>query len=837
MQVKKLIVVLMALASLAVICFSGLYLTRELTKSVTLSNMGDIWSFLYLREDSPYAEFAEVDQEDFVGPPYPVRGDVLVEIDGMPPTLSNYFSIFSTETPAGVEMQVKYLHNYEAVTNTVVTRSIPLHLKLQLWILTLLRILIVVGLILVGLWGFLRRPFSSPVRFLTLFCYTLALQMSVTAGAIADTYASFHIPSELILIAMALSIFSPALWLKLNMLFPHRKYLYEKHRILINIILFLPPVVFGTILCLSYVGSILWVTIYSTIFLALGYVLLVRSYRGAQSFLEKRQTRIVLWGSAPGISVVILFSWFTLLFPRAMYELQVNARLLITNILFLLMLMIPISLAYAFGRYRLLEVTGRLKRGTRFLAVNLSLILLFLGLIYIFGELILKGIGIESHTPILVLGILLALVFMPTQKRVRARVEEHFYPERGRLRNLLRDFLASSIVRTESNTFWKELEGKLTDGLSAERIYPVLRIGESGGFALERDEAAPFSGEDEIVRGLASGEEPVLFDELMASGRIALTEQQQEWFLSRKSAILLPLITKSGLIGFLVISSKTNGEDFTSEELELLGSLSTQTALVAENLELLEEKLEKRKLDEQIRVARDIQKGLLPNKIPEFPGLEIEALIRFCLEVAGDYYDIIPLKDGRVVLSIGDVAGKGVGPALLMANLQASLRTTQAMGASLAESAEKINHLVVENTPTDMFITFFMVLIDPLRKIIRYVNAGHNPPFLLSAAGRLQMLNEGGLLFGVIEDASYREGVLPLRPGDMLFMYTDGVSEAMNDEEEEYGEKRIMELVSRNRNIPLADLLTILEEDVCQYHGSRRYYDDFTLLAARLKRG
>lgn len=834
---KKLIIGIMAAATLAVVCFSGAYLANELTRAVTLSNMGDIWSFLYLKEDSPYAEFAEVDSVDFVGPPYPVRGDVLVEIDGTPPTTGNYFSIFNTETPTGVEMQVKFLHEYELYSNTVVTRSIPLHLQFQLWTLMILRSLIVVGLILVGLWGFVRKPHSSPVRSLSLFCYAMALQMCVSGGAIAETYATFHIPVRLVLIAMGLAMFSPALWLKLHMLFPRRKDFYRKHRLFLNIVLFLPAVVFGTVMALTGNTSVLPSTIYSTVFLTLGYVLLVRGYRRAENFLERRQTRLVLWGSAPGITVLILFSWLVVIFPGVLMGLQVYTRLLIINIMFLLMLMIPVSLAYAFGRYKLLEVEGRLKRGTRFITVSLVLLLLFVGLLYVFGNLIIRSIGIGSQTPTLILGILLALAFMPTQKWVRAKVEEYFYPERARLRHLLRDFLASSTVRTESGEFWKELEGKLTDGLSAERIYPVLRMGDTGTFAVEWEESAPFDASDEVISRMAESEGPVLFDEMTASGKVSLTRQQEQWFLSRKSAILLPLITKSGLVGFLVISEKTNGEDFTSEELELLSSLSTQTALVAENLELLGEKLEMKKLEEQMSVARNIQKGLLPSRIPDIPGLEVEALIRFCLEVAGDYYDIIPLKDGRIVLSIGDVAGKGVGPALLMANLQASLRTTQAMGASLAESAEKINRLVFENTPSYMFITFFMVLIDPVRKIIRYVNAGHNPPFLVSVGGRIQMLSEGGLLFGVVENATYREGVLPLRLGEILLMYTDGVCEAMNSDEEEYGEKRITELVKGNREVSLAELLAMIEEDVCGFHGSRNYADDFTLLAARLKQG
>ena len=322
---------------------------------------------------------------------------------------------------------------------------------------------------------------------------------------------------------------------------------------------------------------------------------------------------------------------------------------------------------------------------------------------------------------------------------------------------------------------------------------------------------------------------------MIASGKITLSSEQREWFIKRKSAILLPLVTTSGLLGFLVISSKTNGEDFTSEELELLESFSTQTALVAENLELLGERLEKEKLEEQLKVARNIQQGILPGNIPSVPGIEISALIRFCLDVAGDYYDIIPLEDGRVVLSIGDVSGKGVGAALLMANLQASLRTAQAMGASLSESAAKINKLVYENTPSDMFITFFMICIDPEKKRLRYVNAGHNPPFLVESDGHERMLTKGGLLFGVVENAQYEEGEVSLRNGDMILMYTDGVSEAMDSNDEEFGEKQIAHIVARNRELPLDELLSLIEKEVSIYHGSSSYSDDFTLLAARIR--
>ncbi|MEN8209833.1 MAG: hypothetical protein ABFR50_11355, partial [Candidatus Fermentibacteria bacterium] len=148
---KRVLLFLMIIASIVVIGFSSIYMVREVSKVINLSRMGDMWSFIWLQEYSPYAEFAEVDENDFRGTPIPQAGDVLVEIDGIPSTQSNYFSVFNVDTPAGKEIDIKYIHDFEIYSTTVVARSIPLHMQIQVWILVVLRSLIIFGLILVGL--------------------------------------------------------------------------------------------------------------------------------------------------------------------------------------------------------------------------------------------------------------------------------------------------------------------------------------------------------------------------------------------------------------------------------------------------------------------------------------------------------------------------------------------------------------------------------------------------------------------------------------------------------------------------------------------------------------
>jgi serine phosphatase RsbU (regulator of sigma subunit) len=828
---------LMIAGAVFAISFCLVHLTRDVTKVVNFTGMSDMWSLFIFNDSTGRALFHEVNLDDFAAPPYPERGDSLVSVRGLPATRENYFSLFSTETPQGERFPIEFQRGDSLYTTVIETHRIPVALSTQVWTVTVLRTAMVLGLIFVGLWAYLKRPFSSAVVTLSLFCFTLAIEMCMALATVHDTYAMFDIPRPVLMLGFVFMGLSSPFWLKLQLLFPRRNPYYARHRIAWNLLIFLPAILVSVAMIpmIDRVDGVPYLLILRTVMFLTGYVILLGNYRRTLVRLEKRQIRLVLFGAAPGLLLYVLYFWGIVLFTDSYRALPIVTRLLMNNVLMLLVLCVPVSLGYAIGKYRLLHVEGKLKRGTRFIAAYILLLAVFAGVLWALAEFVLADIGLASQNSVLALGVLITVAFVAVGRKIRRRIEEYFYPERVKLRRLLRDFLASSSVRTEGESFWHELEAKLAEGLSAERIYPVLRMRGNGFFCADLSEPAPFAAGDDFIRTLEAKENPLLFDEVVASGRIILSPDQRDWFIKRKSAILLPLVTKSGLLGFLVISTKTNGEDFTSEELEMLQNLSAQTALVAENLELLGEKLQKEKLEEQLRVARGIQQGLLPRVIPDLPGIEMASCIKFCLDVAGDYYDIIPLEDGRVVLAIGDVSGKGVGAALLMANLQASLRTAQAMGASLSDSARRINRLVYDNTPPEMFITFFMLCIDPAGGTVTYVNAGHNPPLLVKEDASVRTLEKGGLLFGIIEDAVYEEGLEVLEPGDIVLMYTDGVSEAMNSLEEEFGEKRIAREAISAMGRSLNEVLSAISDKARDFHGSEEYEDDFTLLAARLR--
>ncbi len=830
-RIQRILVVVVFAAT---VIFSGLLLTRDLSKAMTFVSMGDIWSFIRLREEPPGA-FVEIDLEDYVSPPYPAVGDSLLEVNGLPATRENYFTIFGPDTPSGMTLPIRFTHGDKVLTTTVVTRSIPRPLEFQVISLFVLRTLITLALILVGFWAFVRRPGSSAVRTLALFCFSMALGMLINRNAIAEGYAHFDFPyrAPLITAFQGLAFFAPVFWLKLQLVFPKAIRIYAQHGRLVHVLLFGPGLLIGAIYVTTGLDLTVPTVAHTSLYVGLAGYLLARNYFRAPDFVVRRQIRLVLWGSLPGVTLYAAIPWLMLLAGGWLRSWSTVVTLAVTNVTYLLVLCIPLSFAYAFGRYRLLEVEGRLRRGTRLVAVNVLLLVACLALLYIVGDLIAARTSSESRVPMIAMALLLAVGFAPAQRRVRFLIDERFYPERVRLRTLLRDFLHLSGLGTQASSFWQGLSERLTVGLSAAYVRPVLREGQPNSPAGACDRSAP-SVEEQLIQRLGYVSHPLLVDELVASGKSLLDDSQLAWLVGRDAAVLLPLRTATDSLGFLLLGRKTNGEDYAPDELVLLRSLAAQIALVAENIELLEDRIERQKLQEQLGVARQIQEGMLPGELPGSDGLELAARIRFCLDVAGDYYDVIPLESGETLLAIGDVAGKGVGAALLMANLQASLRAVKDVGIPLTEVVQKINALVFDNTPVELFITLFVGIYDPRTRKLTYVNAGHNHPMLHSENG-MRELSKGGLILGVARNAFYESETVDLSPGDTLLLYTDGVSEAMDERDQEFGEDKIASILGIQRSRPIGDCLQALEDAVVAHHGSETFEDDFTLLAARVR--
>lgn len=298
--------------------------------------------------------------------------------------------------------------------------------------------------------------------------------------------------------------------------------------------------------------------------------------------------------------------------------------------------------------------------------------------------------------------------------------------------------------------------------------------------------------------------------------------------------VLIPMMLHSEIRGVLALGKKMNGEEYTQSDLEFLFSLSHLVIISLENSRLFAEAIEKQKMEDELLIAREIQKGLLPAKLPEFPNYDIAAINISSKQVGGDYYDVIKLSEDKFIIAIGDVSGKGTPASLLMANLQAMIRALVPLGLSLSELTKRVNDLIYESTGNDRFITFFWSAVDPANNTLNYVNAGHNPPILLRKNGSIERLEIGGLLLGVMKTVTpYQEGNVHLNNGDTLILFTDGISEAMNDRGVEYGEEKLLTVIQSNQYEKAGTLLNRIVESVQEYSGAYQS-DDITMVVVKL---
>ncbi|MCB2205566.1 SpoIIE family protein phosphatase [bacterium] len=294
---------------------------------------------------------------------------------------------------------------------------------------------------------------------------------------------------------------------------------------------------------------------------------------------------------------------------------------------------------------------------------------------------------------------------------------------------------------------------------------------------------------------------------------------------------IIPMLSQNTPRGMLCLGERVGGGRFDTLELEYLHALANITISALENARLVKDTIEKQRLEKELSVAKSIQKGLLPKEIPTLAGYQLAAINESSQQVGGDYYDVLAVSDHEYVLAIGDVAGKGVPASLLMANVQAALRTIAPLRLPLPEATARINSLIYSNTSADKFITFFWGILDTNAHTFEYVNAGHNPPYFLTGEAQCDELNEGGLILGIMGTTPpYESNKLSLQGDDMIVTFTDGVNEAMSREMEEFSDERLKALVQDCRSLSAKDTLHRIRDEVLAFTEGAAQSDDITML-------
>ncbi|MBM3236617.1 GAF domain-containing protein [Candidatus Poribacteria bacterium] len=334
---------------------------------------------------------------------------------------------------------------------------------------------------------------------------------------------------------------------------------------------------------------------------------------------------------------------------------------------------------------------------------------------------------------------------------------------------------------------------------------------------------------------VAKHEIPVAVPDVSADPRFYGDVDKASGFKTR-SIICVPMKNPNGeIIGVLQAINKLDGTPFTNEDISLFSAFADQAAIALENARLHAEELEKQRLEQELTLARQIQQKFWPDEPPAIEGISVSGISIPAREVGGDYYDFIPIGQNQLGITVGDISGKGVPAALLMATLRAMLRTQIENHHSVSDTVSLVNNAIFRDIPDEKYLTLFYCVLDIKARHITYVNAGHTPGFLYNMHNKEEKYLEiGGTLVGFFEDFPFQEGRESLDSGCVFLLYSDGATDALNPEDEGFGAERLYSLVRENCHLNAKDLISLIYQKIVEFSNGTQQFDDITMIAVKI---
>jgi sigma-B regulation protein RsbU (phosphoserine phosphatase) len=567
----------------------------------------------------------------------------------------------------------------------------------------------------------------------------------------------------------------------------------------------------------------------------------------------KRRLRLLYWGSSIAMLPVLGLLISARLAGRQMGEMYPDW--LVSGAL-LLLLIFPLTLAYVIVVQRAMDVSVALRQGLQYALARggVRVLQATLSLATLYAAVTLITNPSRSHSFKLVIAVLATIGVLRIRQRgdkLRKWVDRKFFREAYDADQVLSEL--SEQVRNFVET--KPLVETVTERISQTLHVPQVAVllGGSGfyrpayatGYANLPEIAFP--GSTGAAKLLAREKEPaiVYLDDpgSWVYRDSEINQDERERLQSLHSELLLPLNARDKLLGFISLGAKRSEQPYTGTDLRLLKSVAAQTGLALENAELVREiaveVAQRERLNREVEIAREVQERLFPQTLPTVAGLDYAGFCRPALGVGGDYYDFLALPHGHLGIAIGDVSGKGIAAALMMASLQASLRGEATRGPeNLAAAVSNVNRLVYEASASDRYATFFYGQYDPAARRFDYVNAGHNPPMLFRVppgSSAVDRLDVGGTVVGLLESFPYQQDSVVLHSGDILVAYTDGISEAMNHADEEWGEERLQASVQRCSDMNARQIIDQIFRDADEFVAGAKQHDDMTVVVVCVK--
>ena len=666
--------------------------------------------------------------------------------------------------------------------------------------------------LLLGLLVYTQCPNVDVGRVFLLFCLSFAVIVVTLFDMLAD-----HTFSR---VWVVIYPFLAATAIHLALIFPEKKAIVRRHPRL-QFVPHLPAIALAipSLLFFSVPEVRLTLQRLASVYLGLGtaffLTLMAQTYWRTQSATVRRQAKVVLLAGIMafvpgGMWATVSSVWYSVVAPQVVIP---------------FFILFPLSIAYAIVRYRLFQLERLISQGMVYSTLTAFLALLYFALLTFTQTVSQELFG--QPPPLLAFAsvLLVAVLFEPLRSRLQSVVDRTFYRERVSYRRFLADFAHSLRTAVSLDDTLVQLVERVSETMHIAHASVLLWSEPQGDYHLVEGRGLPEGAEISL-----EGDNPLIAR--LARGEIVDIEAAQGTLTRWGVMLAVPLIAKEKLIGLLALGPKASDEVYTSWDRELLSALSDRAATAIAIGQLVNQIKARERVDQELKVAREIQTSFLPEVCCEIPGFEVAAYWQAAREVGGDFYDFIPLPDGRQGLVIADVSDKGVPAALFMALCRALVRASAVGSPTADEALQRANELILADASSGMFVTLFYAILDPASRKLTYVNAGHNPP-ILSRRDRMSLLRAKGIALGIIEDIELERREVELAEGDVVVFYTDGVTEAINERTEEFGQGRLVEVVVENRGLTAQGLIDKINAAVAAFIGGEPQFDDFTLVVLK----
>lgn len=582
-------------------------------------------------------------------------------------------------------------------------------------------------------------------------------------------------------------------------------------------------------------------------------IIIFRKMQSASTEDARRRLRVLLAGTSVGLGALLVA--FVLL-PDLGYSPSAHGHLWVAYAGSALFMLAPLTLAYVVLVQRAMDVRILVRQGTKYALARATVWGVQIALVVAVSYRLLLPLLTQEQVSRnqlwqgAIFLLLIAVIGFVFRKKSTNWVDKKFFREAYDSERVLKELSEEVRKFTESEPLLLTVLRCVAETLHVNQIAVFLHG--RAGFTLKQaigislEGAGPFTlaSNSSTIRNLTNTNSPAqLYREEPDAWYLMAAKSERRTLDELGAELFLPLSGRNRLMGVMALGPKQSEAAYSKSDLHLLQALANQTGMALELSELAHslanEAALRERANREMEIAREVQERLFPQEMPLLAGVSIAGACRPALGVGGDYYDVFTLQDGRLGLAIGDVSGKGISAALLMASLRASLRgVTIDNPREFAKLMDKVNRLVYEASADNRYATFFFGAFDPATRVLECVNAGHNAPLVLrqqsDGSFEILRLEADGPVVGLLPFAVYTEQSLRLEPGDLLVSYTDGISEAMTHDDEEWGEERMMAAAAAAKGCQASEVLQAVFAEADKFTAGAPQHDDMTLLILKL---